>query len=60
MPQVPVMALTATATDLVQDNVIKVLGLRNCVTFKQSFNRTNLFYEGGLSCFLHLPCALIA
>ena len=27
-PQVPVLALTATATDLVRENVIRVLGLK--------------------------------
>ncbi len=44
-PNVPIMALTATATIPVQVNVIQVLHLNNCVTFRQSFNRTNLVYE---------------
>jgi bloom syndrome protein len=39
------MALTATATDFVQENVVQCLGIQKCVMFKQSFNRTNLTYE---------------
>lgn len=41
-PDVPVMALTATATDKVKHDVIQNLGLRNVVQFVQSFNRPNL------------------
>jgi hypothetical protein len=44
-PKVPIMALTATATDFVQENVVQCLGIKDCVVFKQSFNRTNLTYE---------------
>jgi bloom syndrome protein len=44
-PDVPVMALTATATPQVRENVIFCLQLRDAVTFSQSFNRSNLFYE---------------
>ena len=44
-PDVPVMALTATASDKVMRNVIQVLGLKKTVIFKQSFNRANLIYE---------------
>jgi superfamily II DNA helicase RecQ len=44
-PSVPVMALTATATGKVRENVISLLQLKNCITFEQSFNRVNLFYE---------------
>ncbi|MFW2135704.1 DNA helicase RecQ [Chryseobacterium sp. TY4] len=42
---VPVMALTATATPKVQDDIQKTLGMNNAVVFKESFNRANLFYE---------------
>lgn len=42
---VPVMALTATATENVKADVIHNLGMRNCEVFTQSFNRPNLKYE---------------
>ncbi|WP_313030258.1 DNA helicase RecQ [Soonwooa sp.] len=42
---VPVMALTATATPKVQDDIQKTLGMNDAVVFKESFNRANLFYE---------------
>lgn len=42
---VPVIALTATATPKVQDDIQKTLGMSNAVVFKESFNRPNLFYE---------------
>ncbi len=42
---VPVIALTATATPKVQDDIQKTLGMNNAMVFKESFNRANLFYE---------------
>lgn len=42
---VPVIALTATATPKVQDDIQKTLGMNNAIFFKESFNRPNLFYE---------------
>ncbi len=42
---VPVIALTATATPKVQDDIQKTLGMNNAVVFKESFNRPNLYYE---------------
>ncbi|UQB69565.1 DNA helicase RecQ [Epilithonimonas zeae] len=42
---VPVIALTATATPKVQDDIQKTLGMNNALVFKESFNRANLFYE---------------
>ncbi|MGV6846553.1 MAG: DNA helicase RecQ [Lutibacter sp.] len=42
---VPIIGLTATATEKVQEDIIKTLGLKNPNTFKASFNRANLFYE---------------
>lgn len=42
---VPVMALTATATPKVQEDIRKTLGMTNARIYKSSFNRDNLFYE---------------
>jgi len=42
---VPVMALTATATPKVQQDIQKNLGMMNAALFKSSFNRGNLYYE---------------
>lgn len=42
---VPVIALTATATPKVQDDIQKTLGMTNALVYKESFNRPNLFYE---------------
>lgn len=44
-PDIPVIALTATATPKVQSDIVKNLGLRNANVFISSFNRDNLFYE---------------
>ncbi|MGA1622034.1 MAG: DNA helicase RecQ [Synechocystis sp.] len=44
-PQLPVMALTATATQRVQQDIIQQLQLHNPFVHIASFNRTNLFYE---------------
>lgn len=44
-PNVPVIALTATATPKVQSDIVKNLVLRNPAIFISSFNRTNLYYE---------------
>ncbi len=42
---VPVIALTATATPKVQSDIVKNLGLRKPNIFISSFNRPNLYYE---------------
>jgi bloom syndrome protein len=44
-PGVPVIALTATATQNVIVDVKHNLGMTNCQVFSQSFNRPNLYYE---------------
>ena len=41
----PVIALTATATPKVQNDIQKNLGLLDAKVFKSSFNRPNLYYE---------------
>ena len=42
---VPIIALTATATPKVQEDIQKTLGMHDATVFKASFNRPNLFYE---------------
>ncbi|MCB9262153.1 MAG: DNA helicase RecQ [Flavobacteriales bacterium] len=42
---VPVVALTATATPKVQHDIQKNLNMLDAQVFKSSFNRTNLYYE---------------
>jgi ATP-dependent DNA helicase RecQ len=44
-PDIPVIALTATATPKVQSDIVKNLDLRKPKIFISSFNRTNLYYE---------------
>ena len=44
-PGMPVMALTATATENVKVDVIHNLYMDGCEVFSQSFNRPNLTYE---------------
>lgn len=41
----PVIALTATATPKVQNDIQKNLGIMDAKVFKSSFNRPNLYYE---------------
>lgn len=43
--RMPIIALTATATDKVLSDIKKNLGLPNALEFKSSFNRPNLYYE---------------
>ncbi len=41
----PVIALTATATDKVRNDIKKNLGIIDAKDYKSSFNRQNLYYE---------------
>jgi ATP-dependent DNA helicase RecQ len=43
-PEIPIIALTATATERVRDDIIKSLSLKKATTFTASFNRPNLQY----------------
>ena len=43
--KIPIIALTATATLKVQDDIMKNLGILNANVYKTSFNRPNLYYE---------------
>lgn len=42
---IPIIAVTATATPKVQEDILKNLGIIDANTFKASFNRPNLYYE---------------
>jgi ATP-dependent DNA helicase RecQ len=44
-PDIPVIALTATATPKVQSDIVHNLGLKDPAIFISSFNRPNLYYE---------------
>jgi ATP-dependent DNA helicase RecQ len=43
--EIPIMALTATATPKVQSDIQKNLGMNDAAVYKASFNRPNLYYE---------------
>ena len=43
--RVPIIALTATATPKVQEDIMKNLRITDAKVFKASFNRPNLYYE---------------
>lgn len=45
LPNVPMLALTASATPLVQDDIIDKLKLRHANIFRQSFEKPNLSYS---------------
>ncbi len=43
--KIPTIALTATATPKVQEDILKNLKISDAKVFKSSFNRPNLYYE---------------
>ena len=45
LPDVPVLALTASATPLVQDDICNQLSFKNYQIFRQSFERPNISYS---------------
>jgi ATP-dependent DNA helicase RecQ len=45
LDHVPVIALTASATPLVQDDIVEKLRLKNANIFRQSFEKPNLSYS---------------
>ncbi len=44
-PKLPIIALTATATEKVQQDILKNLEMTDAVIFRSSFDRPNLYYE---------------
>jgi ATP-dependent DNA helicase RecQ len=44
-PNVPIIALTATADKLVRQDIVERLGLEQAALFVSSFNRQNIFYK---------------
>ncbi len=44
LPNVPIAAFTATATNQVQDDIVERLKLRKPFILRESFNRENLYY----------------
>ena len=42
---IAILALTATATPVVQEDIIGQLKLKDCKLFRQSFKRDNIFYD---------------
>ncbi len=44
-PQIPIIAVTATATDVVCKDIIKILGLNNPSLVRASFDRPNLYIK---------------
>lgn len=45
LPNVPVLAVTASATPLVQDDIVEKLKFKNANIFRQSFEKPNLSYS---------------
>ena len=43
-PNTPILALTATVTEVVKQDIINRLRIQNCYYFQSSFNRPNLYY----------------
>ena len=43
--KLPIIALTATATPKVQEDILKTLDIKGATVFKSSFDRPNLYYE---------------
>lgn len=44
-PNIPILALTGTATQKVKEDVVHVMKMREPLIFQSSFNRPNLIYE---------------
>ena len=47
LPRVPLMALTATASERVQQDIVQQLRLRQPLMLRASFDRPNISLQGG-------------
>ena len=56
-PDVPILALTATATQRVSEDLQKILRISGCETFSASINRPNLHYQVSRPALDHDPAA---
>ena len=57
-PEVPTLALTATATDLVCQSIKEILRISACEFFCSSVDRSNLFWSVSIICAFfarHIP-----
>lgn len=45
LPEIPILALTATATERVREDIVRLLNLKEARCYQASFNRPNLFYR---------------
>lgn len=45
LPEIPILAVTATATEVVGKDICNVLGFKDVIPIKTSFNRQNLYLE---------------
>ncbi len=45
LPDIPILAVTATATETVCEDIVTILGLKNPVLVKASFDRPNLYIK---------------
>ena len=42
-PKIPILAITATAPNIIREDVITLLKMRDCLFFRCSYNRPNLY-----------------
>lgn len=44
-PTIPILTMTATASNEVREETINLLKLKDCILFRTSYNRSNLYFE---------------
>lgn len=50
LPRLPLMALTATASERVQRDIVQQLRMRDPLMLRASFNRPNIAFQGRVGC----------